>query len=80
MIEYLEYLDEMPRKLSINAFRHLGVRPLCKCCGGGALRGRRGRYTKTKAASRRRNVKSRRSHPRYKDHRWSQISTAQDIL
>lgn len=48
---------------------HLGVHPFCHCCGGGEIRGRRGRYTCTKFVSRKHNVKHRRAKPKSKDHR-----------
>jgi hypothetical protein len=56
----------MKEKQSINAEHHHACRPLCSCCGGGDYR--KG-YTKTKAASHSDNAKSRRSKPKYKNHR-----------
>ena len=47
----------------------LGIRPLCRCCGGGEIRGKRGKYKHIKALSRWKNKKARRAKPKEKDHR-----------
>lgn len=44
--------------MSISTHRHLGVRPLCPCCGGGE---RRGSYSMTKAKSRRKGSKAKKA-------------------
>jgi hypothetical protein len=41
-----------PQRESVNAHKHLGKRPKCPCCGGGAFRDRPGfrRHVKAKSA------------------------------
>jgi len=53
---------------SINKQHHLGIRPLCSCCGGGEHR--KG-YTLTKAKSHKKTLKAKRSKPKSKDWRFA---------
>lgn len=64
-----DYIKGMEKEIkSMSPDFPLRIRPFCKCCGGGSLRGRVGKYSHTKAVSRRNNIKSRRAKPKYKDH------------
>lgn len=62
-------MENLPSRQRINKCDCLGIRPLCPCCGGGDVRGKPGKYSCTKSKSRWKNVKSRRSKPKQKDHR-----------
>jgi hypothetical protein len=61
--------DDQPLIESVNPYHALGIRPFCRCCGGGEIRGRRGKYTRTKAASHADNVRNLNAKPKHKDHR-----------
>ena len=70
-------IDNGPTRESLSVDRALGVRPYCHCCSGGHVRGRRGKYSHTKAKSHDRNHHNLRSKPKSKDHNHGSVRTTQ---